>query len=107
MAGRGLALTAAGTAIGFAGAWALSELIAKPLFGVSPTEPAIFASAAGIVFLVALAAGYGPARRAARIDPVDGTPLRVIPGWRASQMDLVEAVTGAQCLPQLPVFPSW
>jgi predicted permease len=68
--GRALALAAAGTAIGLAGAWVLSRLLSSQLFGVSPTDPTVFAGAAAAVGLVALAASYGPARRAARIDPV-------------------------------------
>ena len=72
--GRGLRLTAAGTIIGLAGASALSRLLSTQLFGVSPTDPAAFAGASTIVGLVALAASYGPARRAARINPM--TALR-------------------------------
>jgi putative ABC transport system permease protein len=72
--GRGLRLTAAGTIIGLAGAWGVSRVLATQLFGVSPTDPAAFAGAATVVGLVALAASYGPARRAARIDPM--TALR-------------------------------
>jgi putative ABC transport system permease protein len=72
--GHGLALTAAGTALGLVGARALSSLLSNQLFGVSPADPAVFASVAGVVALVALAASYGPARRAARIDPM--TALR-------------------------------
>jgi len=72
--GHCLTLTAAGTAVGLLGAWALSSLLSNQLFGVSPTDPAVFACVAGVVALVALAASYGPARRAVRIDPM--TALR-------------------------------
>jgi len=68
--GRGLRLTAVGAIFGLAGACALSRVLSAQLFGVSPTDPATFASAAFVVGLVALAASYGPARRAARIDPM-------------------------------------
>jgi predicted permease len=64
------ALAATGAGLGLVGAWALSSLFTSQLFGVSPTDPAVFASVAVLVVLVALAASYGPARRAARIDPV-------------------------------------
>ena len=72
--GYGLALTAIGTALGLGGAWMLSGLLSKQLFGVSPTDPAVFAGVAGLVGLVALAACCGPARRASRIDAM--TALR-------------------------------
>jgi putative ABC transport system permease protein len=68
--GQGPRLTAVGAIFGLAGAWALSHLLSAQLFGVSPTDPAVFAGAACVVILVALAASYGPARRAARIDPM-------------------------------------
>ena len=72
--GQGLRLAAGGAIIGLAGAWALSRLLSAQLFGVSPTDPLVFAGAAFVVGLVALAASCGPARRAARIDPM--TALR-------------------------------
>ena len=72
--GRGLRLTAAGTLIGVTGALALSSVISAQLFGVSPTDPTAFAGAAAMVGLVALAASFGPARRASQIDPM--TALR-------------------------------
>jgi putative ABC transport system permease protein len=68
--GRGLRLTAAGTIIGVAGALALSRVISAQLFGVSPTDPAAFVGAAAVVGFVALAASFGPARRASRVDPM-------------------------------------
>jgi putative ABC transport system permease protein len=40
------------------------------LFQVSATDPAIFAGIAALFLVVALAASYIPARRAARIDPM-------------------------------------
>ena len=52
----------------------LLVILSNQLFGVSPTDPGTLAGAAGVVGLVALAASYGPARRATRIDPV--TALR-------------------------------
>ncbi len=67
---RGVALTAAGLALGLAGALAASRALASLLFEVSPTDPVTLA---GVVFLLAAAAlfaCYWPARRATRVDPM-------------------------------------
>ncbi|MBP1633893.1 MAG: hypothetical protein H6Q10_467 [Acidobacteria bacterium] len=66
---EGLALAAAGVALGLAGAFALTRLLASMLFGVSPTDPATFAGIAIFLTLVAAAASAVPAWRATRIDP--------------------------------------
>jgi len=47
-----------------------SRLLGSMLVGVSPNDPVIFASVAGLLAAVALAGVYLPARRAARVDPV-------------------------------------
>jgi len=53
---------------GLAGAWALSEVIRSQLFGITPTDPATFASVAVGLAAVAGAATYLPARRAIRVE---------------------------------------
>ena len=68
--GQGLVLTLAGTAIGLGGAFALTRVMQALLFQVKATDPATFAGVALLFLVVALAASYIPARRAARIDPV-------------------------------------
>jgi predicted permease len=68
--GQGLALTLAGIAIGLGGAFATTRVLQTFLFQVSPTDPATFAGIALFFLMVALAASYIPARRAARIDPM-------------------------------------
>jgi len=68
--GEGTRLAAVGIAIGVAGALAASRALGALLFGVSATDPATFAAAAGGVAIAGLAAAYLPARRASRIDPV-------------------------------------
>jgi putative ABC transport system permease protein len=68
--GRGVRLTLVGVAIGLAGAVAMARLAAALLFGVKPTDPGALGAAALILGMVAVAACYIPARRAARVDPV-------------------------------------
>jgi macrolide transport system ATP-binding/permease protein len=68
------ALAAVGLAIGLSAAVAASRLIESLLFDTKPNDPRTVAAAAAILLTAALAAGYGPARRASRIDPL--TALR-------------------------------
>lgn len=65
-----LAMVVAGTAIGLAGALAASRFASKELFGVGPNDPATMAAAVVALVLVAAVAGFIPARRATRINPV-------------------------------------
>jgi hypothetical protein len=69
MLGQGLALALAGSALGIAGALLLTRVIRGLLFHISPTDPATYVGIALLWTVVALAASYIPARRAARIDP--------------------------------------
>jgi len=68
--GRGMALTAAGIAIGIIGAAALTRFLATLIFGVAPMDPLTFVMGAVVLGGVALAACYIPARRATRVDPM-------------------------------------
>jgi putative ABC transport system permease protein len=68
--GKGLILTAISVGLGLLGALAMTRLMQTLLFGITATDPATFAAVAGIMTLVALAACYVPARRAARVDPL-------------------------------------
>jgi ABC-type antimicrobial peptide transport system permease subunit len=63
-------LVTAGAAIGLAAAWLVSRYVASQLFGVKANDPLVFAGATIVLALVALTAGYLPARRASRIDPI-------------------------------------
>jgi predicted permease len=67
---RVLGVVALGLIAGLAGALALSRLLESLLFGVGRWDATSFAGTAAMVLVVALAAGYLPARRATRIDPV-------------------------------------
>jgi ABC-type antimicrobial peptide transport system permease subunit len=59
----------AGVAIGIAAALGATRLIASQLYGVEPNDAATIAATVLILALVCAAAGYLPARRAARVAP--------------------------------------
>ena len=61
----------AGIAVGFGAALAGSRLVEWLLYGVGPRDPAIFALTTLMLLVVALLACWLPARRAARINPVE------------------------------------
>jgi predicted permease len=65
-----LYLVLAGLVIGIPAALIGGHLIAAQLFGMSPTDPIALAGAAIVLAVVALLAGYLPARRAARVNPL-------------------------------------
>ncbi len=65
-----LALAAAGMLIGTAASWIIARTLGSLLFGVTPADPVTFAAMLVILTAVAAIAGYLPARRASRIDPV-------------------------------------
>jgi ABC-type antimicrobial peptide transport system permease subunit len=65
-----LRLAAIGLAIGAAASALLARGAAALLFGVTPADPQTFAGMVLVLALVALVAGYLPARRASRIDPM-------------------------------------
>jgi hypothetical protein len=60
----------AGVLAGLVGSYALSRVMSGLLFGVTATDPLTFAASAALVLVVASVAGYVPARRAARVDPL-------------------------------------
>jgi predicted permease len=69
-----LVLVVTGLALGVPAALLSARLIATQLFGLSPTDPLTLIGAAVVLTVVALLAGYIPARRASRVDPL--TALR-------------------------------
>jgi len=68
---QGLKLTILGVAIGLIGAFALARVLAHLLFGVTPRDPITFAGVALLLVAVALLACFIPARRAAKVDPME------------------------------------
>jgi macrolide transport system ATP-binding/permease protein len=66
-----LALSLAGLAIGLGVAWEAAQFVASFLFGVRPNDLLVFGLSAAILMTCALAAGYPPAWRASRIDPME------------------------------------
>jgi putative ABC transport system permease protein len=65
-----LGLITAGLSIGLAGAIAVTRIMKNLLFEVSPLDPVTFAAASVSMVIIGMFAGFVPARRAAKIDPV-------------------------------------
>ena len=63
-------LVVAGVVIGGGVALTLTGLAQSILFGLTPTDPVVFVVAGSILTLAALVAGWLPARRASRVDPL-------------------------------------
>jgi predicted permease len=67
---RTLGLAALGLALGMAASRALTGALESLLFGVTPGDPVTFIGIGALLIVVAALAGYFPARRASRIDPM-------------------------------------
>jgi putative ABC transport system permease protein len=67
---EGVRLSAIGIVLGLVGTLLLTRLIRSLLFDVSPTDPVTFTCVALLLLIVAIAACYIPARRAAKADPM-------------------------------------
>jgi len=68
---EGMALAAAGIAVGVAAALMLTRILGALLYEISPTDPATFVAVAAILAAVALLACYVPARRVLRVEPTE------------------------------------
>ena len=69
--GHGALLAGAGIGIGLAGALGVTRFLRAMLFGVSPFDPMSFVAVTLVLSAIAFLASYIPARRAARVDPIE------------------------------------
>jgi predicted permease len=63
-------LTAVGLGVGLAVAYSLTRFVASFLFGIKPHDPLALSVSVLVLAAAAILAGYAPARRASRIDPM-------------------------------------
>jgi ABC-type antimicrobial peptide transport system permease subunit len=68
--GKGIVLGVIGVAAGLAASLGLTRLISTLLFEVTATDTVTFVAVSVGLFLVTLIAGYVPARRATKVDPL-------------------------------------
>jgi predicted permease len=68
--GNVLALVVVGVAVGLGGAALLTRLMESQLFGVTALDPATYGAVAAVLIVTGVLAGYLPARRATRVDPM-------------------------------------
>jgi predicted permease len=69
--GQGVRVVLVGIAIGVVAALAMGRLVASLLYGVTPHDPLVLSATAGVLIVVAIVACLVPARRAARVDPME------------------------------------
>jgi predicted permease len=67
---EGLLLVGMGVGLGLMGAYAATRVVSSLLFGLSATDPGMFAAGGALLLLVAVIAGWMPAQRASRVNPM-------------------------------------
>jgi predicted permease len=65
-----LGMTLTGVVIGMGIAVGAGRLVASQLYGISPRDPAVMLLCAGVLIAVTIVAGFAPARRATKVDPI-------------------------------------
>src|SRR5262249_47930523 len=70
VANDGMLRAGVGLFVGFILSLALTRILSSQLFGVSPLDPVTFMFVLSLLTVVAFAACYFPARRAAQVDPI-------------------------------------
>jgi ABC-type antimicrobial peptide transport system permease subunit len=68
--GRVARLVAAGVLLGAGASWWAARFIESLLYGLAPRDPVTVAGAVAVLIVVGALAGWAPAARAARVDPV-------------------------------------
>jgi ABC-type antimicrobial peptide transport system permease subunit len=68
--GQGLRQLGIGLVVGLAGAFGLARVLKTLLVGVTPTDPATFATISGVLIAVGILACWLPARAAMKVDPM-------------------------------------
>jgi len=68
---RGVILAVIGIVLGLAGAAGLSRSLTAMLYGLTPLDPTTYVAVTSLFAIVTALASYMPARRAAKVDPMD------------------------------------
>jgi ABC-type antimicrobial peptide transport system permease subunit len=68
---QGLRVVLVGLVVGLVAAVALTRLISSRLYGITATDPLVLAVVPGLLLAVAVFACWLPARRAAKVDPIE------------------------------------
>jgi ABC-type antimicrobial peptide transport system permease subunit len=63
-------MVAIGFGIGLPAAWFCSKLVVSLLYGIQPDDPLSIGAAMAVLAIIAMLAGYIPAARASRVDPL-------------------------------------
>ena len=68
--GEGVRLVSIGIVIGLVISLAAAKLVSSLLYGITPRDPMVYASAAAVLLVAAVVATWFPACRASRVDPL-------------------------------------